>query len=325
MLVLLVGNVTKKLFLGSLSRDEVEQLLQNSKHAIIETALALTIFREELNLKLLGLFVALLFFKIFHWLAAMRVENFGRATGIHALTHVRIIALLGFLATVDVVVVVAIGAHLLEKREASVLLLFAFEFTILCVTVASTVLKFALIAVDVRMEGRWAGKSACLFYVEFGADFLRLMLYLAFFLIVWYVSRVHFTLFLFTFCLFITPHSCSTRFLPHCVVRIARALHVEVHTLFTLLLFNCTFSLLILLIAILQRLLRPPFPFNTRAVRHRVHFISRFILLHYFILQCVLWSPFPFNTRAVRHRVHSARSRRALHSIPQVDWYVVQL
>ena len=89
--------------------------------------LALTIFREELNLKLLMLFTALLFMKIFHWLAAMRVESVARAHNIGRMPHFRLWALLAFLAVVDLSFVVAIAIALLQARTASVLLLFGFE------------------------------------------------------------------------------------------------------------------------------------------------------------------------------------------------------
>lgn len=49
--------------------------MQNAKYAITDTCLALTIFRQELDMKVVALFTALLFVKIFHWLAEMRVEN----------------------------------------------------------------------------------------------------------------------------------------------------------------------------------------------------------------------------------------------------------
>lgn len=43
---------------------------------MVETCFALwAVFREDLNLKVLVLFATLLFVKIFHWLAIMRVDN----------------------------------------------------------------------------------------------------------------------------------------------------------------------------------------------------------------------------------------------------------
>lgn len=46
-----------------------------ARYSVLETCLALTIFREELNLKVLALFTTLLFVKTFHWLAQLRVDN----------------------------------------------------------------------------------------------------------------------------------------------------------------------------------------------------------------------------------------------------------
>ena len=69
-------------------------------------------------------------------------------------------------------------------REASVLLLFAFEWTILTVSLVSTACKYLLFLVDQRLEGRWQSRSVCLFYLELASDLLRLLLYLCFFLLV---------------------------------------------------------------------------------------------------------------------------------------------
>lgn len=53
----------------------VLQLLhENVRYAITETCLALTIFREEINFHVMVLFTALVFLKIFHWLAQARIE-----------------------------------------------------------------------------------------------------------------------------------------------------------------------------------------------------------------------------------------------------------
>jgi hypothetical protein len=41
---------------------------------VTETCLALTIFREEINFHVMALFTALIFLKVFHWLAQSRIE-----------------------------------------------------------------------------------------------------------------------------------------------------------------------------------------------------------------------------------------------------------
>ena len=64
----------RTVFLGKLRDAEYEVLAENSKYAFTETCLALTYFRDELNLKVAALFVALLVAKIFHWLCKERIS-----------------------------------------------------------------------------------------------------------------------------------------------------------------------------------------------------------------------------------------------------------
>ena len=50
-LTLCLGHLLKSIFLGQLREAEVERLYERSKDAIMETCLAMTIFREEFNMK----------------------------------------------------------------------------------------------------------------------------------------------------------------------------------------------------------------------------------------------------------------------------------
>jgi E3 ubiquitin-protein ligase synoviolin len=184
LLLVLVGQALKRIFLGSLSRDEVEELISSSKYAITETCLALTIFREELSMRVLMLFSALLFVKIFHWLASLRVEGVARLGQMPTRDHIRLLSLLAFLATIDSLFTITISIHLLATRQASVLLLFGFEYAILLVSVITTFFKYIVFIIDLRMDGRWQSKSSVLFYLEFTGDLLRLGLYLVFFMII---------------------------------------------------------------------------------------------------------------------------------------------
>ena len=61
---LIFGKLTKYLFLGNLREIEVEILYEKARYAITETCLALTIFREELTIRVFTLFTALLFSKV---------------------------------------------------------------------------------------------------------------------------------------------------------------------------------------------------------------------------------------------------------------------
>jgi len=78
MLTVAFGRFVKFLFLGTLREAEMMQLMEDSKYAITETCLALTIFREELSVRVIALFTTLLFIKIFHWLSryVFKANNF---------------------------------------------------------------------------------------------------------------------------------------------------------------------------------------------------------------------------------------------------------
>ena len=52
------------------------------------------------------------------------------------------------------------------------------------VSVASHALKYLLLVIDSRTDGRWAGKAFFMFYVEICGDLVRLFLYTSFFVIV---------------------------------------------------------------------------------------------------------------------------------------------
>lgn len=70
--IIFFGLFFKGLFFGTLRTQEIEVIIDNLRFSIIESCLALTIFREELNVRLLSLFVSVIFFKIFHCLSSSR-------------------------------------------------------------------------------------------------------------------------------------------------------------------------------------------------------------------------------------------------------------
>jgi hypothetical protein len=56
-------------------------------------------------------------------------------------------------------------------QSPSVLILFAFEFAILCVSAACTLAKYALHLVDARMiEGTWHAKASYIFFLELASE-----------------------------------------------------------------------------------------------------------------------------------------------------------
>ena len=150
-LTLLVGHIFKKLFFGRLREAEVEHLYERSWYAITETCLAMTIFREEFNVRFVALFTALLFVKIFHWLMQDRISYMEQTPAVPIATHGRMLFLMALLFALDTSFLYhAVSVSL--KRGPSVLLLFAFEYLILASTVCATFSKYALHVNDLRLQ-----------------------------------------------------------------------------------------------------------------------------------------------------------------------------
>ncbi|CAI5956348.1 unnamed protein product [Closterium sp. NIES-65] len=183
-LLLLIGHIVKAVFLGKLREAEVERLHELSRHEIMETCLAMTIFREEFTFSFVGMFSTLLFVKIFHWLAQKRVEYIETTPAVSRLSHIRITVFMVLLLAMDCVLEFQAVSYLLKTRSASVRILFAFEYFILASAMLANIVKYVLYMVDTVMEGQWEHKATYIFYLELVKDLLHLLVYLAFFSII---------------------------------------------------------------------------------------------------------------------------------------------
>ena len=127
-------------FLGPLRDAEVERALEKAKDALMETALAMTVFREEFSLWFAALFVTLLGAKLLHWLVTDRVEYVQTSPAVGRGTHARVAAFLLLLFVADAAALGRALASVLSKGP-SVLLLFAFEYAILATGCVATAVK----------------------------------------------------------------------------------------------------------------------------------------------------------------------------------------
>ncbi|KAF9661292.1 hypothetical protein SADUNF_Sadunf19G0052900 [Salix dunnii] len=205
---------TKRLFLGSLREAEVERLNEQSWRELMEILFAITIFRQDFSVTFLAMVTTLLLIKALHWLAQKRVEYIETTPSVNWLSHVRIVSFLGFLFLLDSLFLYSSVKYLLETRQASVSLFFAFDcisdlisscvecmsrkkkrkksnqsmsllrYMILATTTVSTFVKYVFYVSDMLMEGQWEKKPIYTFYLEFVRDLLHLSMYLCFFLVI---------------------------------------------------------------------------------------------------------------------------------------------
>ncbi|KAJ3194172.1 E3 ubiquitin-protein ligase hrd1 [Irineochytrium annulatum] len=73
-LTIMFGHGVQRVFFGNLRALEVEHLYERSWFAVTETCLAMTIFRDEFDIRFIIFFAILLLIKIFHWISQDRVD-----------------------------------------------------------------------------------------------------------------------------------------------------------------------------------------------------------------------------------------------------------
>lgn len=123
----ILWQLTKKLFLGSLREPEVERLNEQSWREVMEILFAITIFRQDFSVSFLAFVTALLLIKALHWLAQKRVEYIETTPSVPTLSHVRIVSFLGFLFVVDSLFLYTSVSNIVMTQKPSVSLFFAFE------------------------------------------------------------------------------------------------------------------------------------------------------------------------------------------------------
>ncbi|KXZ43452.1 hypothetical protein GPECTOR_90g539 [Gonium pectorale] len=183
-LALCTHKLVIKIFLGSLRDIEQEMIRERLSSAVMESLLALTIFREEFSTFFVAMFASLVFIKVMHWLVQDRVDYVEVTPTISLLGHARIVSFMILLLLLDAAFLQYTIAGTIQYGGQSVLLLFAFEYVILASTIVRYALKYGMSMADLAMDGNWAGKGAAVFYLELISDLLHLFVYTTFFAIV---------------------------------------------------------------------------------------------------------------------------------------------
>ncbi|MEW5318551.1 MAG: hypothetical protein WDW38_009766 [Sanguina aurantia] len=181
---LLLHKLVIKLFLGALRDSEREMIQERLSSAVMESLLALTIFREEFSAFFVVMFASLVFIKVLHWLVQGRVDYAEVTPSISLLQHLRITCFLAFLLLLDSLLLQHTVTSSIASNGQTVMLLFAFEYVIQASNVVRYALKYGLSMIDLAWEGRWEHKGTAVFYLELVTDLLHLSVYVVFFVIV---------------------------------------------------------------------------------------------------------------------------------------------
>ncbi|KAJ9508897.1 hypothetical protein QJQ45_028224 [Haematococcus lacustris] len=205
-----------QIFLGSLRDIEQEMIKEKLSSAVMESLLALTVFREEFGAFFVAMFSSLVFVKVLHWLVQNRVDYIEVTPTVSRLQHIRIISFMSVLLVgvvkgqtlpirtltafymlwvplkkskaccvplqmIDAMFLSYTVQATIAKGGHSVMLLFAFEYIIQASDVVRYFLKYAMSMVDLWLDGRWESKGTYVFYLELVTDLLHLFVYIIFF------------------------------------------------------------------------------------------------------------------------------------------------
>ncbi|KAJ9092544.1 hypothetical protein QFC21_006775 [Naganishia friedmannii] len=186
------------------SSGSLLHLYDKSWYFFTETMLALTMFRDDLDLHLAIMFTTLLFLKCFHWISSDRVDYMdqfpppGPSTRFHVRLSSALVSLMVLDATAlmycyNLVMQSAISGNNHGRISGSAIF-FGTEFALLLTTSLSIIAKYTINIIDlVRARGQedappWEGKSMAVFWVDLTYHAIKLVIYTAFFYTIFILS-----------------------------------------------------------------------------------------------------------------------------------------
>uniref|UniRef100_A0A914XSC5 E3 ubiquitin-protein ligase hrd-1 n=1 Tax=Panagrolaimus superbus TaxID=310955 RepID=A0A914XSC5_9BILA len=181
-LAYLAFTLIRYIFFGTLRAAEVEHATDRVWHAIMETCLAFAVFRDDFSPKFVIQFVILFFVKAFHWLAEDRVDYMERSPLITLTFHARILGISALLSAINSHFISSAYFYTMNKG-ASAQIVFGFEYAVLMTMVFHIIIKYLLHTHDLQQQHPWENKAVYMLYAELFINFLRCLLYFAFFII----------------------------------------------------------------------------------------------------------------------------------------------
>lgn len=181
------------LLYGRLRAIETEQLYEKAWFAVTETCLAMTIFRDEVGVCFMVMFIALLIGKVATWISNGRLDLYEQQPPANPTTfHVRLTAALCVTYCFNASLFFYTLRTVLREARPNMMVMFAFEYAVLLVASTSICCRYAVLLSEaaiirrqVRMNGTsqgdsdehqiseeelngWENKRLWLFYLDIG-------------------------------------------------------------------------------------------------------------------------------------------------------------
>ncbi|CAD7927997.1 unnamed protein product [Amoebophrya sp. A120] len=183
-LFVMLGWLTLKFFIGRLRDLEIEQLIDSGRGFLADTILFLVFYsptidqKEVATLSLMQFIVGVIFLKMFHLIAQIRVTHMFEIGAPKKSVKIKLAVLMLLLILVDIATLQRFYAA--SGRHSTFYTWILFESFSMAAMIVVTMLKYVLHLIDTSLEHGWPGKAAYIFYLELLGDVVSMTIFLCF-------------------------------------------------------------------------------------------------------------------------------------------------
>lgn len=163
-----LGSFLSRLVFGELRLVESENVYEKFWFTVMDTGLAMTIFRNELDLKFLLIFGLVLFLKVFHWILSYRIDYMEQNLVVDWDFYVKMGSTWVVLLATDLIFL-TINYFSYLKKGPDMMLVFSLEVAMMVTLLIVVGWKFTLNVLESRSEEAWDDKGQWVFYMELAA------------------------------------------------------------------------------------------------------------------------------------------------------------
>jgi E3 ubiquitin-protein ligase synoviolin len=158
---------------GELRLVESENVYEKFWFTVMDTGLAIAIFRNELDLKFLFIFGLVLFLKVFHWILSYRIDYMEQSLDINYDFYFRMGSTWSVLLLVDLIFLTS-SYFSYAKKGPDMMLVFSLEVSMMVTLLIVIAWKFTLNVMELRSGEVWDDKGQWIFYMDLAAGIYSL-------------------------------------------------------------------------------------------------------------------------------------------------------
>ena len=159
------GSFLTRFVFGELRLVESENIYERFWFTVMDTGLAMTIFRNDLDSKFLLLFGLVLFLKVFHWILSDRIDSMEQLLVLNWEFYAKMGSTWLVLLCVDLIFLTWSYFSYISKGP-DMMMVFSLEVAMMVTLLMVVGWKFTLHALESRSQEAWDDKGQWIFYGE---------------------------------------------------------------------------------------------------------------------------------------------------------------